>query len=230
MYCNEGGRCVKYKEVGERCTSNEACGRKSMCIFETTLSTYGMCREILSMSENTLVLPMYKADMADTDTGLFVYQQDFEKVCRSGYLNQTSGRCVTGLKSKNKGGVCMSDLDCPTTDPAIFAKCKCGHTSKGTKYCDIEGGDDEWTEAYALVRLLTSHILSSRSTSSAATTATRRRGSAPAIQTNTIINGSARSPRPNSTSISSTYPPASKASSTCIHFTMTTSHIAMQRY
>lgn len=112
-----------------------------------------MCKEILSMSENTLVLPMYKADMADTDSGLFVYQQDFEKVCRSGYLNQTSGRCVTGLKSKNKGGVCMSDLDCPTTDPAIFAKCKCGHTSKGTKYCDVEGGDDEWTEAYDFVSL-----------------------------------------------------------------------------
>ena len=48
----------------------------------------------------------------------------------------------------------MSDLDCPTTDPALFAKCKCGHTSKGTKYCDIEGGDEEWTEAYSLVSLL----------------------------------------------------------------------------
>lgn len=41
----------------------------------------------------------------------------------------------------------MSDLDCPTTDPAKFAKCKCGHTAKGTKYCDIEGGDEEWVEA-----------------------------------------------------------------------------------
>jgi hypothetical protein len=47
----------------------------------------------------------------------------------------------------------MSNLDCPTTDPAIFAKCKCGHTSKGTKYCDVEGGDDEWVEAQTLVRL-----------------------------------------------------------------------------
>ena len=45
----------------------------------------------------------------------------------------------------------MSNLDCPTTDPAIFANCKCGHTSKGTKYCDVEGGDDEWTEAYSFV-------------------------------------------------------------------------------
>ena len=47
MYCNEGGRCVKHKELGERCTSNEACGRQGMCIFETTLSTYGTCKETL---------------------------------------------------------------------------------------------------------------------------------------------------------------------------------------
>ena len=48
----------------------------------------------------------------------------------------------------------MSDLDCITTDPALFAKCKCGHTQKGTSYCDIEGGDDEWLDSYALVFLL----------------------------------------------------------------------------
>ncbi len=48
----------------------------------------------------------------------------------------------------------MSKFDCPTTDPSQWAECKCGHTSKGTKYCDIEGGDDEWVEAYTLVRLL----------------------------------------------------------------------------
>lgn len=148
MYCNEGGRCVRHKKVGERCSSNEACGRKSMCIFETTLSTYGTCKEVLSESDNNLVLPMYKADMSDTDSNLFVYQNDFEKVCRSGYLNVTSGRCTTGLKSKNKGKVCTTDLDCPTTDPLKYAKCKCGHNAKGTKYCDIEGGDEEWTSAF----------------------------------------------------------------------------------
>ncbi len=49
----------------------------------------------------------------------------------------------------------MSDLDCPTTDPSKYAKCRCGHTSKGTKYCDIEGGDEEWTEAYDLVKIST---------------------------------------------------------------------------
>jgi hypothetical protein len=47
----------------------------------------------------------------------------------------------------------MSKFDCPTTDPSQWAKCKCGHTSKGTKYCDIEGGDDEWLEAYSLVSI-----------------------------------------------------------------------------
>lgn len=45
---------------------------------------------------------MYKSDMGDIDTNIFVYQSDFEKVCRSGYLNVTSGRCSSGLKSKNK--------------------------------------------------------------------------------------------------------------------------------
>ena len=74
-------------------------------------------------------------------------------------MNQTSGRCVTGLKSKNKGGVCMSNLDCPTTDPSTFANCKCGHTAKGTKYCDIEGGDDEWIEANTLVSTFNNQIL-----------------------------------------------------------------------
>ena len=151
MYCNEAGRCVRHKQTGDRCSSNEACGRTGMCIYETTLSTYGTCKTILSQSANSLILPMYKSDMADSDSGLFVYQNDFEKVCRSGYLNQTSGRCASGLLSTNKRKVCTSDLDCPTSDPAKNAKCKCGHNAKGTKYCDIEGGDDEWADAFAKV-------------------------------------------------------------------------------
>lgn len=153
MFCNEGGRCVREKETGERCTMNEACGRNGMCIFETTLSTYGTCVDILSQSEDSLVLPMYKADMADVDSNIYVYQMDFEKTCRSGYLNTTTGRCSNGLKSKNKGKICTSNLDCATTDPTKFAKCKCGHNAKGTKYCDLEGGDEEWTDAFAKVNL-----------------------------------------------------------------------------
>lgn len=73
LYCNEGGRCVKYKDVGERCSSNEACGKKALCIYETTLSTYGSCQSILTFSVGTLVLPMYKVDMTDTDSGIYVY-------------------------------------------------------------------------------------------------------------------------------------------------------------
>jgi hypothetical protein len=71
----------------------------------------------------------------------------------------------------------MSDLDCPTTDPAQFAKCKCGHTAKGTKYCDIEGGDDEWVEAYTLVTysLASNFPYSSRNILSAAMIVTHRR-------------------------------------------------------
>ena len=51
-----------------------------------------------------------------------------------------------------KGKICTSDFDCPSTDPLRFAACKCGHNDKGNKYCDIEGGDDEWAEAFTNVR------------------------------------------------------------------------------
>lgn len=47
-----------------------------------------------------------------------------------------------------KGKACSSDKDCPTTDPLIYAKCKCGHNAKGLKYCDVEGGDEEWKTAF----------------------------------------------------------------------------------
>jgi len=84
----------------------------------------------------------------------------------------------------------MSDLDCPTTDPAIFAKCKCGHTSKGTKYCDIEGGDEEWTEAYSFVSFYRDQILFSlRNTLREATIVTRPKVLVHAIIINTIITG-----------------------------------------
>ena len=92
----------------------------------------------------------------------------------------------------------MSDLDCPTTDPAQFAKCKCGHTAKGTKYCDIEGGDDEWLEAYSLVRLNSPNFTDSLSrTLSAAMTATQQRASVSAMTTCTSKTGSARNREPS---------------------------------
>jgi hypothetical protein len=68
-------------------------------------------------------------------------------MCRDGRYNETSGRCAKLVKSKNKGRACKSDKDCPTTDPDAFAKCRCGFSTKGTKYCDIEGADDEWVNS-----------------------------------------------------------------------------------
>ena len=92
----------------------------------------------------------------------------------------------------------MSDLDCPTTDPAQFAKCKCGHTAKGTKYCDIEGGDDEWLEAYSLVRFDSSNFTDSSShTLSAAMIAILQRASESAMTTCTSRTGSAQKREPN---------------------------------
>lgn len=97
MYCNEGGRCVPEKKTGDRCSSHEECGRKGLCIFETTISTYGICMDMLSASSDKIVYPLYLTDMADTTASTFAYQKDFEKVCRSGYVNTTTGRCATGL-------------------------------------------------------------------------------------------------------------------------------------
>ena len=49
--------------------------------------------------------------------------------------------------------MCNSDLDCPTSDSQIYGKCKCGHNAKGLKYCDVEGGDDEWIDAFSKVSI-----------------------------------------------------------------------------
>ena len=48
--------------------------------------------------------------MADTVSTAYMYQEDFEKVCRSGYVNATTGRCGIGLKSKNKVNLFYIDM------------------------------------------------------------------------------------------------------------------------
>jgi len=70
-----------------------------------------------------------------------------EKVCRSGWVDQLDGRCSDGVQSKNKGQVCLTDNDCPTSRTGVYASCKCGYNVNGTKYCDVEGGDEEWMQA-----------------------------------------------------------------------------------
>jgi hypothetical protein len=53
--------------------------------------------EINSRDERELVEPEYN--------DLPAAQEDMEKLCRSGMVNRTTGRCATKLKSTNKGGV-----------------------------------------------------------------------------------------------------------------------------
>jgi hypothetical protein len=93
---------VSEKAEGERCATNAECGRKGLCIFETVLSAYGHCMNMLSASDGTIVYPLYLTDMADTSASTYIRQSDFEKVCRSVNANSTTGRCATGLQSKNK--------------------------------------------------------------------------------------------------------------------------------
>ena len=101
MYCNERGRCVLEKSAGEVCSQNAECGRYGLCIFETVLSTYGVCMTMLSASDGTIVYPLYLTDMADTSASTYSYQTDLNYVCRSGYVNATTGQCAEGVQSKN---------------------------------------------------------------------------------------------------------------------------------
>ena len=52
-----------------------------------------------------------------------------------------------------QGLVCTSNLDCPTSNPEVFANCKCGNNAKGLKYCDVSAGDDQWVNSFNLVKI-----------------------------------------------------------------------------
>lgn len=130
FYCNTFGRCVTSKKVGEACILHEECERGYMC--------FNTCTKLLSLEADEQVIPEYNR---------VVFQQEGnEKMCDSGWYNRTTGRCFAGVKSLQKGKVCLTELDCPTTVEDIFAQCKCGFSEKGQKYCDLEGDDDEWLE------------------------------------------------------------------------------------
>ena len=137
-YCNQYGRCVPSRDENETCTINEACKRGYLCYFPETSSFYGKCTKIMSLETDTAVLPEYNR---------VVYEQEgMEKLCKSGWYNRTTGKCFAGVKSSQKGSVCSTDLDWPTTVADIFAQWKWGFGTKGQKYCDIEGDDDEWID------------------------------------------------------------------------------------
>ena len=93
---------------------------------------------MLSLESDAQVLPEYNR--------VVFQQQGDEKMCNSGWYNRTTGRCFSGVKSLQKGKVCSTNLDCPTTIEDLFAQCKWGFSVKGQKYCDIEGDDEEWQD------------------------------------------------------------------------------------
>ena len=76
-----------------------------------------------------------------------------EKLCRTGWVEFSDGRCGEGVQSKNKGLECQANSDCPTSRTGINTTCRCGFNANGTKYCDVEGGDDEWVAARSAFQL-----------------------------------------------------------------------------
>ncbi len=73
----------------------------------------GTCEKVLTKPLEDQVLPIYEKTKQ--------IQIGMEKLCETGWFNRTSGRCQKGVKSTEKGRVCVSDLDCPTTDKQINA-------------------------------------------------------------------------------------------------------------
>lgn len=148
MYCNNEGMCVNQVGIGELCTSHAACPRNSLCLFYKPEDYYGNCTQVLSLNNDELIMPRINK--------VFYYEQHMEKLCRTGWYNSTTGRCYKSIKSLNKvrlpvsraqGRSCTTNRECPTTEAEVYAACKCGYSSKGLKYCDLAGGDDEWTDA-----------------------------------------------------------------------------------
>lgn len=102
MYCNAAGKCVKDKTIGDRCSSDEQCGGEGLCVYQISLSPFGVCVAMLSKSDGDLILPMYKNDLNQGETKLYVSWGYMDKICRNGYVNATNGRCNTPIKSLNK--------------------------------------------------------------------------------------------------------------------------------
>jgi hypothetical protein len=138
-YCNEDGLCLQLNQGGEQCTTHDSCQKSYLCRYLVPTQTFGICTEVVSMDERELVLPEYN--------DLPVRQEDMEKLCRTGMVNRTTGRCASKLTSTKKGEECTTEVDCPTNDENVNSACKWGYTNDGKMYCDIEAGDDEWVSA-----------------------------------------------------------------------------------
>ena len=96
-------------------------------------------------------------------------------------------RCVCLFFIFAQGRSCTTNRECPTTEAEVYAACKCGYSSKGLKYCDLAGGDDEWSEAINKVRAICPILIrrSLRSMLKLRWTATPQRAMDPAWTTQT---------------------------------------------
>mmetsp|Transcript_13586 Transcript_13586/g.15755 ORF Transcript_13586/g.15755 Transcript_13586/m.15755 type:complete len:246 (-) Transcript_13586:123-860(-) len=136
----ESGKCVPELKSSQFCMSHEACGRQGYCLHSNADVNFGYCVQYASIESNsTYPILAFK-------NGQYLYQENAEKVCKSGWLNKSTGKCAPALKSKNKGQPCNFDSDCPTSDSSVNASCKCSFS--GALICDISGGDSEWTDAF----------------------------------------------------------------------------------
>lgn len=57
LFCNDEGFCVPTFNANHRCTSNDDCGRESLCRFDTPNDAFGNCTTIVSLDVEALVLP-----------------------------------------------------------------------------------------------------------------------------------------------------------------------------
>ena len=121
--------------------SHEACGREKYCLHSNSDVAFGYWVEYASIDSTSLYpILAYK-------NGAYLYQEGAERVCKSGWLNRSTGKWSQAITSKNKGQICNSDSDCPTSDSSIYASCK--WSLNGSKLWDIQGGDSQWTTAFS---------------------------------------------------------------------------------
>ena len=121
--------------------SHEACGRQGYWLHSNADVSFGYWIEYASV-ESTSSYPILAVK-----NGVYLYQENAEKVWKSGWLNLSTGKCSQALTSKNKGQIWLTDSDCPTSDSSTFASWK--WSLNGSKLWDIQGGDSEWTNAFS---------------------------------------------------------------------------------
>eukprot|EP01017_Pseudomicrothorax_dubius_P014017 TRINITY_DN1642_c0_g1_i7.p1 TRINITY_DN1642_c0_g1~~TRINITY_DN1642_c0_g1_i7.p1 ORF type:complete len:199 (+),score=7.24 TRINITY_DN1642_c0_g1_i7:148-744(+) len=136
-YC-ERGKCTLSLGLGQPCTNDNSCGRRAVCLWNDTNTLTGVCTAMFTVDNNTQI--------ANIKSKRFQRGPFANLVCKTGWADE-NGICTGGPKSKNRGNPCQTDRDCETDNPSIFAKCLCGMSETGTKFCDIMAGDEEWVSS-----------------------------------------------------------------------------------